>query len=197
MKLKELQDVVEELLFESLPQENVAELTIRALRNGRSKDRFLQALRDDGARWSRVRPAWHLAGSVEAVASIAEDGICCDESHCGCGRYGRGGYVALTAAKANAYASDGLRQLFLVLVLPDDAIQGERGTRPWCTAADLPSHPTEYCFVNPARLHCVCLVSYRWVSTGRREKVTTAGPRMSHIVPKRLGRPRTPLSRTA
>lgn len=165
-------ELVEDLLYESLPPENIAELTVRPLRNEGSMQRFLHVLHLDGGRWSRVRITWHLAGGVEAAKSIMEVGICCDEAHCSTGRYGRGGYVALTAAKANAYAAgEDLRRLFVVLSLPEDGVlQGERGTRPSRTAADLPRHPTEFCFVDTSRLHCVCLVTYRWVSTERREK---------------------------
>lgn len=181
----ELKSLALEVLFDSLLQENVTDVTAVMLGDERSRQRFLQGLRD-GSRWSRVRVAWHLAGSVEAAAAIATSGICCDEEHCACGRYGRGGYVALSAAKANAYGSadgDGLRQLFMVLAHPDEhVVQGERGKRPHCTSADLPSHPTEYCFVDPDRLHCVCLFSYRWVSTGRRGKEKTASPTVGHIV---------------
>merc|ERR1712151_710224 len=128
-----------------------------------------------------------------AVESILADGIRCDEETCACGRYGKGGYVAVSAIKANAYADasyegneDPLRRMFLVLALPDRKIvQGVRGERPIRTAADLPSNPTEYCFVDAARLHCTCMISYRWISTGRREKYATAGARISHIVPSR------------
>lgn len=198
LSAKEDQALVEDMLFHSLPPENVADLVVRQLRNEKSMQRFMQAFREDGGRWQRVRATWHLAGSMEAVAAILESGICCDEAHCSCGRYGRGGYVASTAAKANAYggSEEGeLRQLFLVLALPDEeVVRGERGTRPPRTAADLPSHPTEYCFVDSARLHCTCLLTYRWVPTGRREKVTTAGTRVSHIVPRRASRAPTPLS---
>jgi len=189
----EAQALAEELLFESLPRENVAELRVELVGAEWSRRRFVQALRADGGRWSRVRVTWHLPGSAQAISAITESGICCDEEHCACGRYGRGGYVALSAAKANAYADSdgegGTRHLFLVLALPEEeTVYGERGLRPSRTAADLPSHPTEYCFVDAARLHCACLLTYRWVATGRREKVTTAGPRVSHIVPRRSPR---------
>lgn len=194
---EDFQDLVEEMLYDSLPRQNVAELLVRIVRNERSAQRFLQTLKEDGGRWPRVRVAWHLAGSAEAAAAIAENGICCDEGHCMCGRYGHGGYVACTAAKANAYGDfeEGVRQLFLVLALPGEVVDGERGRRPPCTAADLPSHPTEYCFVDSHRLHCVSLVTYRWISTGRREKLTTASPRVSHIVPPRRGARTPPPSR--
>jgi len=117
---------------------------------------------------------------VAAAAAIETCGIRCDDGHCACGRYGRGGYVATSAAKANAYAdSDGAggwRHLFLVLALPEeDVVKGERGVRPPCTAADLPSHPTEYCFVDEDRLHCVCRMDYQWAPTGRRHKIATSG----------------------
>lgn len=171
-------DVVEDMFFESLPPENVSSLTVRPLRNQQSMDSFLRVLQADGGRWSRVRVTWHLAGGLEAAASIMRGGICCEEAHCSCGRYGKGGYVAVTAAKANAYVGcegDGLRHLFLVLSLPEeDVVQGERGTRPVRTAADLPNHPTEFCFVDGTRLHCAALLTYRWVPTERREKVVAA-----------------------
>lgn len=180
----ESQDLVEEMLFDSLPRQNVAEVEVKKLRNDRSSQMFLRALRDDGGRWPRVRVTWHLAGGSEAATAIMENGICCDEDHCVCGRYGHGGYVASTAAKANAYSdSCDRRYLFLVLAIPGEVVEGERGSRPATTAADLPSHPTEYCFVDSSRLHCVSLVTYRWIPTGRREKLTS--PRVSHIVPRR------------
>jgi len=121
------------------------------------------------------------------MSAITEEGICCDEARCACGRYGRGGYVALSAAKANAYADSGgaggKRHLFMVLALPDeDVVQGERGIRPIRTAADLPSHPTEFCFVDAARLHCLCLLTYNWVPTGRRSKNRSKSARVSHVV---------------
>jgi len=170
----------ESLLFESLPTENVQGLKSVPLDNIESRDQFLKKIRAEGSDTSRIRIAWHLAGSAAAARAIESEGIRCDDGHCACGRYGRGGYVATSAAKANAYAdSDGYggeRHMFVVLSLPgDELVRGERGTRPPCTAADLPSHPTEYCFVDPARLHCVCRLEYTWVPTGRRPKVATAG----------------------
>eukprot|EP00746_Dinoflagellata_sp_MGD_P167244 gnl/MRDRNA2_/MRDRNA2_97713_c0_seq1.p1 gnl/MRDRNA2_/MRDRNA2_97713_c0~~gnl/MRDRNA2_/MRDRNA2_97713_c0_seq1.p1 ORF type:complete len:599 (+),score=95.32 gnl/MRDRNA2_/MRDRNA2_97713_c0_seq1:114-1910(+) len=172
--------VAEDLLFESLPKENVQDLRVVALQNEKSQQAFLNLLRAEGNRMSRIRVAWHLAGSASAAQSIETDGIRCDEDHCHCGRYGRGGYVATSAAKASAYADSncagGDRCLFLVLALPDkEVIEGERGTRPARTAADLPSHPTEYCFVDNSRLHCVCRVDFSWASTGMRIKIATAG----------------------
>lgn len=197
---KKVQKKVEDLFFEELPRENVAELSVELLANEDQRLRFQQALHADGGSWSGVRVAWHLPGSAQAVSGIVADGISCEEKHCACGRYGRGGYVALSAAKANAYADSagegGLRHLFMVLALPDDdVVLGKRGTRPPRTAADSRSHPTEYCFVEAARLQCVCLLTYRWVPTGRREKVATAGSRVSHVVPRRpLRTPRHPTS---
>jgi len=174
------QGVAEAMFLDSLPAENVQSLTVVPLQNDASKERFLNLIRFDGSEFSRVRFAWHLAGSSAAAQSIETEGIRCDDGHCSCGRYGRGGYVATSAAKAHAYSDSdgngGERHLFLVLILPEEElIKGERGTRPKSTAADLPSHPTEYCFVNPARLHCVCRLDYSWVPTGRRPKVATAG----------------------
>mmetsp|Transcript_135052 Transcript_135052/g.269498 ORF Transcript_135052/g.269498 Transcript_135052/m.269498 type:complete len:799 (-) Transcript_135052:316-2712(-) len=170
----------EELLFHDLPSENVQALNITVLQDQNSRSAFLAKLQDDGGKISRVRIAWHLAGGAAAAAAIETRGIRCDDGHCACGRYGRGGYVATSAAKANAYAdSDGAggwRHLFLVMALPEeDVVRGERGFRPPCTAADLPSHPTEYCFVDEARLHCVCRMDYQWAPTGRRPKVATSG----------------------
>mmetsp|Transcript_42659 Transcript_42659/g.121617 ORF Transcript_42659/g.121617 Transcript_42659/m.121617 type:complete len:539 (-) Transcript_42659:143-1759(-) len=186
-----LHQLAEELLFESLPRGNVAELAVTPTGNEHSRHRFLGTLRAEEGRWSRVRVAWHLPGTPAAARSIAERGICCDGEHCSRGRYGRGGYVALSAAKANAYAGlrgeGDTRCLFLVLALPEaDTVRGERGVRPARTASDLPSNPTEYCFVDPSRLHCACLITYRWVPTGRRDKVATAGAAVSHVVPRRL-----------
>merc|ERR1712064_114673 len=83
----ELKSLALEVLFDSLLQENVTDVTAVMLGDERSRQRFLQGLRD-GSRWSRVRVAWHLAGSVEAAAAIATSGICCDEEHCACGRGG-------------------------------------------------------------------------------------------------------------
>eukprot|EP00927_Polykrikos_kofoidii_P028684 TRINITY_DN24984_c0_g1_i1.p1 TRINITY_DN24984_c0_g1~~TRINITY_DN24984_c0_g1_i1.p1 ORF type:complete len:631 (+),score=99.90 TRINITY_DN24984_c0_g1_i1:31-1923(+) len=186
----ELRSGAEELLFESLPRENVANLKSVILSQENSRRCFRSTVLSDGGRWSKARVVWHLSGSSRAAAAIADNGICCDEDNCACGRYGRGGYVAVTAAKANAYADSdgegGTRQLFMVVALPEDEVlQGERGIRPSRTVADLPSHPTEYCFVDPSRLHCVLLFTYNWIPTGRREKVATAGSRVSHVVPPR------------
>lgn len=182
----ELYSVVKALFFDSLPRENVSELDVQQIGKEWSKDRFLKAVWEDGVCWSRVRVAWHLC-SLQAMSAITEEGICCDEARCACGRYGRGGYVALSAAKANAYADSGgaggKRHLFMVLALPDeDVVQGERGIRPIRTAADLPSHPTEFCFVDAARLHCLCLLTYNWVPTGRRSKNRSKSARVSHVV---------------
>lgn len=190
MKLHEVQEVVTDLLMEDLPNDNVADLQVLPLENDRSKEQFLETLYSEGGRYSRIRVTWHLACSAQAASAITREGIRCDEEHCACGRYGRGGYVALSAAKANAYADSaregGQRALFLVLALPDeDVVVGERGTRPLRTAADLPSCPTEYCFVDGARLHCLCLLRYSWIPTGRREKVVSAGDRISHRVRRR------------
>jgi len=197
------QAFVEDHLFKSLPRENVSNLEVQAVASEHSRRQFLDAIRRDnavragasssvsasiaGGACARVKIAWHLPGSDSAAASIIDNGIRCDEDHCACGRYGRGGYVALSAAKANAYADasgeGGTRKLFMVLALPEeDVVKGERSLRPARTAADLPSHPTEYCFVDSSRLLCVYLITFTWVPTGRREKVVTAGARVSHIV---------------
>jgi hypothetical protein len=172
--------VAEDLLFESLPKENVHDVRVAPLQNEQSQQSFLNLLRAEGNRMGRIRITWHLAGSTAAAQAIEVDGIRCDEEHCHCGRYGRGGYVATSASKASAYADSdcagGQRCLFLVLALPEkEVIRGESGTRPSQTAADLPSHPTEYCFVDNDRLHCVCRVDYSWAPTGMRVKFATAG----------------------
>lgn len=171
---------LESLLFESLPPENVQDLNWRFLVEDGSRKRFQDALQQEGGHLSRVLFAWHLAGTAAAAKAIEIEGIRCDDGHCACGRYGRGGYVATSAAKAHAYADSegqgGERHLFLVLILPEEEVlRGERGTRPSRTAADLPSFPTEYCFVDQSRIHCVCRLDYTWVPTGRRAKKTTAG----------------------
>lgn len=175
-----LQSAAEELLFESMPYENIKNLEVTCLRNDHSRHAFHSALAMEGGKVSRVRLTWHLAGSAAAASAIQKEGISCDGDHCVCGRYGRGGYVATSAAKANAYADseceDVKRHLFLVLALPEqDITRGESGTRPQSTVADFPNHPTEYCFVDGARLHCVCRLDYSWVPTGRRTKIVTAG----------------------
>jgi len=173
--------VVESLFYDSVPRENVKNLRTMALHNVRSRAAFLRTLdAEEGKDGGRVQFGWHLAGSPAAAQAIQVEGIRCDDQHCARGRYGRGGYVATSAAKANAYAdSEGMggeRHLFLVLALPgDNIVPGRRGARAECTAADLPSHPTEYCFVDQARLHCACRLDYLWVPTGRRAKVTSAG----------------------
>lgn len=170
----------ENLLLESLPQENVQDMRLRFLFDEHSRTRLQEVLHEEGGDLCRVKFAWHLAGSQEAAKSIETEGIRCDDGHCACGRYGRGGYVATSAAKAHAYADSegqgGDRYIFLLMVLPEeDVLKGERGTRPSRTAADLPSFPTEYCFVDQSRIHCVCRIDYNWVPTGRRAKKTTAG----------------------
>lgn len=172
--------LAEKMFFESMPIDNVQDLRCEALDDARSRGAFMRVLAEEGGDLSRIRMAWHLAGSSAAATAIATDGIRCDDGHCMCGRYGRGGYVATNAAKSNAYADSevngSVRHLFLVLALPEpQVLPGERGLRPRRTAADLPSHPTEYCFVDPERLHCVCRLTYSWVPTGRRSKVLTAG----------------------
>eukprot|EP00927_Polykrikos_kofoidii_P053614 TRINITY_DN48207_c0_g1_i1.p1 TRINITY_DN48207_c0_g1~~TRINITY_DN48207_c0_g1_i1.p1 ORF type:complete len:748 (+),score=83.34 TRINITY_DN48207_c0_g1_i1:62-2305(+) len=191
---EEVKDLATGLFFEELPPENVADLKVAPLDNEQSREDFLDTLFAEGGRWSRVRTTWHLTSSVQAAGAIAREGICCDADHCACGRYGRGGYVACSAAKANAYADStgesGRRALLLVLALPDeDFIVGERGSRPPRTAADHHSHPTEFCFVDSTRLHCACLLSYSWVPTGRRGKLARARDRMSHIVKGKLSVP--------
>jgi len=183
----QFQQLIEDLLFESLPRENVCNLTIKRLQHPSAKQRFRQTVWEDGNKWSRVQATWHLAGNQEAAEAIAMEGIRCDEANCACGRYGLGGYVALSATKANAYADvqHDVRHLFCVLALPDQHLeQGRRGVRPTCTAADLPGHPTELCFVDESRLYCAALVTYQWASTGRR---SPQAPRVRHIVPRRVG----------
>merc|ERR1712232_684749 len=187
-------DLCESIFFESMPRENVADLVVEQLSNVKSQQRFQEAVRNHGG-WQRVRAAWHFPGSEKAIESILCDGIACDEEHCACGRYGRGGYVALSAAKAHAYADrfgqGGPRHVFLVLALPDvELIVGEKDTRPQRTAADLPSHPTELCFVDPDRPHCACLLKYTWLPTGRRQKVYAAAPRVSHFATPQCDDPR-------
>merc|ERR1719204_2727714 len=75
--------VAEDLFFDSLPRDNVDDLRLVALSNSRSRDMFMRTLVEEGGDTSRVR---------------------CDEGHCVCGRYGRGGYVATSPSKANVYA---------------------------------------------------------------------------------------------
>merc|ERR1712176_1322089 len=59
LKDDELQDNVSDLFFESVPFENVAELSVEALCNEQSQDRFAQSVQNDGVNWSRVRVTWH------------------------------------------------------------------------------------------------------------------------------------------
>eukprot|EP00927_Polykrikos_kofoidii_P054356 TRINITY_DN48782_c0_g1_i1.p1 TRINITY_DN48782_c0_g1~~TRINITY_DN48782_c0_g1_i1.p1 ORF type:complete len:569 (+),score=78.88 TRINITY_DN48782_c0_g1_i1:132-1838(+) len=188
LQADELQSFVADMFFQSLPRENVADLKILSIQEGSSRRAFLEVVAAGGEhQWSRVKIAWHLS-PLEAVSAILANGICCDEGSACRGRYGRGGYVALTAAKANAYYDKmglpgGLRNMFLVLALPEtDVVKGQRGERPVRTATDCTAVPTEYCFVDPTRLTCACLLTYRWVPTGRREKVATACARVSHVV---------------
>lgn len=170
----------QELLFESMPYDNVQNLKITPLSNARSWHAFQSKLTAEGGKVSRMRFTWHLAGSAAAASGIQAEGIRCSGEHCFCGRYGKGGYVATSAAKANAYADSGCeggeRHLFLVLAIPEREVRtGERGVRPQGTVADCAKYPTEYCFIDEARLHCVCRIDYQWVPTGRRTKVATAG----------------------
>jgi len=172
--------VAEDMLLETLPEDNVQDLRVTALENNASRSLFLRKLAIEVNDFSRVAFAWHLAGSPIAAEAIQAHGIRCDEDACMCGRYGRGGYVAMSASKANAYSdtdvAGGQRSMFLVLILPEDeVVKGERGTRPSCTAADKPSHPTEYCFVDSSRLYCICRLDYTWLPTGRRAKLVTNG----------------------
>lgn len=174
---EESRHIAEELLFRSLPRKNVGGLTTTTLHNAESRDRFLERLRKDGGDATRVRFCWHLTSDSVAAASIEAEGIRCDSGRCACGRYGLGGYVATCATKANAYADaeseDLQRHLFLVVALPgEEVVRGERGHRPRRTAADLPSYPTEFCFVDGARLHCAFRFDYIWESTGRRCKAS-------------------------
>ena len=173
------------MLIRSLPHENVQDLQISMLPNHASRDAFLETLLGDAGAGSsglnRVRVTWHCAGGAAAADAIQVEGIrCSDDGRCARGRYGRGGYVASCAAKANAYAGSegagGQRHLFLVLALPEEELyKGERGQRASRTVADCPAHPTEYCFVDESRLLCVCRLDFHWVPTGRRPKVATAG----------------------
>lgn len=182
----------EGLMLESLPVENVENLRITGLcAPNRS---FLRILGTEGSSRGRLQFAWHLAGSAEAADEIQAEGIRCDEHHCSCGRYGRGGYVATSAAKANAYAdsegSGGERYLFLVLALPGEEVAlGKRGLRPSCTAADHSTHPTEFCFIDQSRLHCACRLDYCWVPSGRRMKEKTVG---NHVRAWRATSPASP-----
>jgi len=169
--------IAKDLLFDSLPRENVQNLRIVSLHDEISRAAFLRRMHDEGAKASRIRITWHLTCNEASAGAIEAQGIRCEEGHCAHGRYGRGGYVATSAAKANAYADSdgngGMRRLFLVLALPEEeVVRGERGLRPSCTAADFPSHPTEYCFVDESRLHCVCRMDYFWMPTGRRSKAS-------------------------
>lgn len=186
--------LAEELLYESLPRDNISKLKITFIQNEESQKRFLSVLRAEGGMLSRVRPVWHLTGRAEAADAIEAQGISCAEENCMCGRYGDGGYVATSAAKANAYVdAEGTskrRHLFLVLALPEkDLICGERGKRATRTAADNPKHPTEYCFVDQTRLHCVCRLDYSWIATGQRLKMHTT-PVTFHCRTPRRSRPK-------
>merc|ERR1712046_570751 len=100
----EARKLAENLFLESLPRDNVGALEVDVLANENSRRRFQESLKKRGNAWSKVRVTWHLPGSAQAASSIRENGISCDEDNCSCGRYGLGGYVALSAAKANAYA---------------------------------------------------------------------------------------------
>lgn len=195
-----MNNCLETLLFDSLPLDNVDNLRPMFLGDDASRRRFQDMLHQDGdTHLSRVRFAWHLAGSAAAAKAIETEGISCHEGHCACGRYGRGGYVATSAAKAHAYADSegqgGERHIFLALILPEeDVLRGERGIRPARTAADLPSCPTEFCFVDQARIHCVFRVDYTWVPTGRRAKKTTVGGHVRAWRTTRVGVPVGPQS---
>lgn len=172
--------LAERMIYDSLPPDNVQGLRTKALHNPVSLVNFRTLVQQEGGNQTRIRCTWHLAGSEAAALSIEATGICCDDGHCSCGRYGGGGYVTESITKANAYkdsdGNGGDRTVFLVLTFPEEElIRGVKGTRPPSTAVDLPSHPTEYCFVDAARLHCVCRCDYRWLPTGRRSKVVAAG----------------------
>lgn len=128
-----VRQAVEDLFFVSLPRENVRDLQISMLTgNTLSWLAFNEVLQAEDRRMSRVKIAWHLTKDAESAAAIEVEGINCDEGHCSCGRYGRGGYVALSAAKANAYGWDGEeaeRHLFAVLALPDLQLVRGSGAR--------------------------------------------------------------------
>lgn len=158
--------VAEGWLFESLPPDCVVDLEVEPLRNDASKARFLRTLQDDGAQWSQVQVAWYVAGSQEGADGIIAEGIRCDHEHGSCGPCGHGGNVALTPAEAGGAGSAGVRRLFLVLALPErDVVQGQRGVRPPRTAVDNPKGPAQYCFADASRLHCACLLKFRWAPT--------------------------------
>lgn len=175
---EEVRRTIEGLFFETLPRDNVHNMRISLLgEHAGSQQRFLRLLQADGGCWSRVRVGWHSTTSAEAAVGIEAEGIRCAKGQCSSGRYGLGGYVALTAAKANAYGTDSVgesieRHVFVVLALPDeDLVPGVRGQRPRCTAADSLDHPTELCFVEEARLHCVAHIRYSWLPTRRRMRL--------------------------
>merc|ERR1711862_1052053 len=63
----EARRMAESLLFDSLPRENVQDVSVALLVNDVSKARFLNLLFFEGNDTSRVRPAWHMAGSPAAA----------------------------------------------------------------------------------------------------------------------------------
>jgi len=168
---QDIESIAERLLYNSMPRESVVNLSVARVGSRESREQFLRTLQCDGGNWDNIAVTWHLAPSAAAAQAISRSGVRCEEEHCMCGRYRLGGYVALSAAKANAHPdisrNNDLRHMLLVLALPGPlVVQAERGIRPPCTAADNTQCPTEYCFIDPSRLYCACSLTYQWTPTG-------------------------------
>jgi len=100
---------------------------------------------------------------AESVEQILREGL--DPSTCSTGAYGKGAYVGTHAGVAHQYAdpdASGLRHMCIILVIVSDRfVKGRQGVMPPKTAVDRLVNPTQYCFVDDARLYISHLLTYR------------------------------------
>lgn len=167
-KDKESLNVIEELFFDSMPKEFVLIETVEQVINPRLLRRFLKCVQ---AEPGSVEATFH-GTPAKFAECILRDGLLKDLNTTAA--YGRGAYVGAHAGVAHQYAdpdANGLRCMCVVLASTGKQIRkGEMGKEQRVTAVDRLVNPTQYCFVDEARLLVSHLITYR-VTGGIRRRV--------------------------
>lgn len=150
---------VEKAFFDSMPRRLVEIEAVEAVVNVKLLQEFLCRVVEEE---SSVEATFH-GTRPEYVESIMQEGLltdCCSTSN-----YGLGAYVGTHAGIAHLYTDPdvtGRRFMGVVLVVVGrTVVKGKRGRRHQTTSMDNLVNPTQYCFVDKARLLLSHMITYR------------------------------------
>jgi len=156
--------IVERIFFDSMPDRCVVISSIEEVVRPVLLKRFLKQM---AASQSSIEVTFH-GTRKEHVADILERGLV--PSLCTTGAYGRGAYVGTHAGVAHQYADPdacGQRHMCVVLaVVGNQLVKGHEGEQATVTAADQVQNPTQYCFVDGARLFVSHVINYTVTNVG-------------------------------